>query len=89
MFKLNFIGAAKGNLGTAGFGGVIRDSQGRIFSLYWGVLGSGSNNLAELDGLLNRVTWAIQNRKTPLLIEGELMVIINIAKRIINIVGIN
>ena len=68
---------------------MIRDSQGIILSLYWGSLGSGSNNLADLDGLLNRVAWAIQNQRTPLIVEGDSMVIINIAKRIMNEEAIN
>ena len=58
-FKLNFDGVSKGNLGPAVFGGVIRDSHGRILSLYWGILGSSTNNLEKLDGLLNGLAWAI------------------------------
>ena len=72
-----------------GFGGVIRDSHGRILRLYWGSLGSGTNNLVELDGLPNGVAWEIQNQRTPLIVEGDSMVIINIAKRIMNGATIN
>ena len=61
-FKQNFGRDAKGNLGPAGFGGVIRDPQGRIPSFYWGSLGSCSNNIVEPEGLLNRVAWVIQNQ---------------------------
>ena len=52
-FKLNIDGAAKGNPGPAGYGGVIRNSKGSILSLFWGSIGSNTNNMAELEGLIN------------------------------------
>ena len=77
---MNFDGAAKGNPSPIGIGGLIRDSHGKILSHYWGILGSGTINLAELDGLINGVTWVIQNQKTPLIVDGDSMVIINLTK---------
>ena len=61
-FKLNFDEAAKGNLGLASFKGAIRDSQERILSIYWGSLGTCTINLVELEGLINKIAWAIQNQ---------------------------
>ena len=52
-------------------------------------MGSSTNNLAELDGLINGVTWAILNQRTLLIVEGDSMVIINLAKRIMHGVTIN
>ena len=57
-FKLNIDGAAKGNPGPAGYGGVIRNSGGFILSLFWGSIGSNTNNMAELEGLINELIWA-------------------------------
>ena len=33
VFKLNFDGASKGNLGPAGYGGICQDHSGRIISI--------------------------------------------------------
>ena len=47
-FKINFNGAGKGNLGPVGFGGAIRDSSDKILSMFWGNMGTSTNNLVEL-----------------------------------------
>ena len=52
-FKINVDGAAKGNPGLAGYGGVIINSRGSILSLFWGSIGSNTNNIAKLEGLIN------------------------------------
>ena len=39
MFKLNFDGASKGNPGTAGFEGAVRNSKGSMVGMYWGYIG--------------------------------------------------
>ena len=52
-FKLNIDGAAKGNPGPAGYGGVIQNLKGTILSLFWGSIGSNRNNMEELEGLIN------------------------------------
>jgi len=44
FFKLNFDGASKGNLGPAGFGEVIRNSEGIISHIMVGNLGFDTNN---------------------------------------------
>ena len=44
-FKINFDGAPKGNLSPAGFGGVIRNSEGKFLSIFWGSIGTSANNL--------------------------------------------
>ena len=54
-FKLNFDGATKGNLGPAGFGGAIRNSAGNILSILWGPIGNSTNNMVELEGLINGI----------------------------------
>lgn len=50
-YKLNFDGAAKGNLGLAGYGGIFRDVVGSALHIYHGSLGRDTNNTAELEGL--------------------------------------
>lgn len=50
--KLNFDGLAKGNLGPAGFGGIIRDENGQVVLTICGLLGEGDSTTAELLNLL-------------------------------------
>uniref|UniRef100_A0A5B7BAB3 Putative LINE-type retrotransposon LIb DNA n=1 Tax=Davidia involucrata TaxID=16924 RepID=A0A5B7BAB3_DAVIN len=50
--KLNTDGSAKGNPGSAGFGGVIRDETGRWIKGFFGYIGVCSSIVAEL--------WAIR-----------------------------
>ena len=45
--------------------------------------------MEELDGLINGVSWAIQNQRTSLIVEGDSMVKINLANRIMHGVTIN
>ena len=81
-FKLNVDGAAKGNPGPNGYGGAIRNSKGDIISLFSGSIGSNTNNMAELEGLMNGLKWALQIGKTPLVAEGDSQIIINLAHRL-------
>ena len=57
---MNFNGVAKGDPRPAGFGGVIRYSEGRILSVFWGGIGTNTNNMAELEGLVNEINWALK-----------------------------
>jgi len=83
-YKLNFDGASKGNPGQAGFGGIIRDSKGKLKQLYYGSLGWDTNNSAELEGLWQGLSIAKEFNLQPLLVEGDSQIIINMANRIQN-----
>lgn len=50
-YKLNFDGAAKGNPGPAGYGGIFRNSEGAVRHIYHGSLGRDTNNTVELESL--------------------------------------
>ncbi|KAL0444097.1 UNVERIFIED_CONTAM: putative ribonuclease H protein [Sesamum latifolium] len=54
-FKLNCDGAAKGNPGQAGAGGVVRDSQGRLIFALYEYLGVKTNVFAELMAVVGGV----------------------------------
>ena len=70
-FKLNIDGVAKGNPGPAGYGGVMRNSKGGILSLFWGSIGNNTNNMVELEGLINGLKWVEKTNKSPLVVEGD------------------
>ena len=81
-FKINFDGATKGNPCPTRFGGAIRNSMGIIISIFWGNIGTSTNNHTELEALINGLSWSLQQKKTPLTVEGDSLVITNISKRI-------
>ncbi|KAG2685816.1 hypothetical protein I3760_10G143300 [Carya illinoinensis] len=49
--KLNVDGSCRGNLGTCGGGGVIRDHQGKVKAAFSKIFGFGTNNVADLRAL--------------------------------------
>lgn len=49
--KYNIDGASKGNPGIAGFGGVLRDEEGKIIFIFHYHLGRATNNMVELMAL--------------------------------------
>ena len=51
FLKYNIDGASKGNLGIAGFGGVLRDENDCILFIFHFHLGRATNNMAELMAL--------------------------------------
>lgn len=50
--------------------------------MQWGNIGINTNNVAEHEGLIMGMQWAIQKGWFPLIIEGDLKLIINMAKKI-------
>jgi len=81
-FKLNFDGAAKGNPGTMGFGGVFRNDVGAALHVYYGTIGKDTNNAAELEGLWKGICIADQKNFFPLEVEGDSLILITVAIRI-------
>ena len=61
VYKLNFDGASKGNPGTFGFEGTIRNNVGKIMWILFGKIVHDSNNAAELEGLIEGI--GITNKK--------------------------
>ena len=78
-FKLDFDGVEKGNPSPAGYGGVIRNIEGNVLSVFWGDLGETMNNVTKLEGLVSGLRWALQQLWIPLLVEGDSMLIISMA----------
>eukprot|EP00253_Pinus_taeda_P020881 PITA_20881 len=79
---LNFDGAAKGNPGPAGYGGVIRNDKGIIHHVFFGSIGNDTNNAAELEGLWKGLCIADQQGFYPLVAERDSQILINAAIRI-------
>lgn len=52
-------GGARGNPGPAGYGAHIVDAGGQVLAELHGALGVATNNVAEYNGLLAALRWAI------------------------------
>jgi ribonuclease HI len=68
-------GGARGNPGPAGYGVFIELPEGTTVELHGG-LGIATNNVAEYNGLLAALTWAIENghRDVHIRADSELLV---------------
>ena len=81
-FKLNFDEASKRNRGPIGLGGAIHNNEGKILGVFWGSLGITTNNVVEMEGLSIGLTWALDMNWTPLILEGDSLLIINMDTRL-------
>lgn len=81
-WKVNFDGASFGNPGSAGFGCVMRDSQGQILRVKGGPLGIQDAIFAETMGLLEDLKLAKSKGATKcIIIEGDSLTIISWGSR--------
>jgi probable phosphoglycerate mutase len=64
-------GGARGNPGPAGYGAFIVDAQGTTLAQLHGALGIATNNVAEYNGLLAALAWAVDHGHTRLHIKAD------------------
>jgi len=69
-------GGARGNPGPAGYGVRVENERGDLIEELCGFLGSATNNIAEYNGLLAALRWAVQHghRKVHIRADSELLV---------------
>jgi ribonuclease HI len=69
-------GGARGNPGPAGYGVRIEDLDGNLIQELYGPLGIATNNVAEYNGLLAALKWAVDNsqRDVHIRADSELLV---------------
>jgi ribonuclease HI len=69
-------GGARGNPGPAGYGVHIEDGSGGVLAELHGGLGIATNNVAEYNGLLAALQWAVDNghRDVHIRADSELLV---------------
>ena len=54
-------GGARGNPGPAGYGAYIVDEDGTVLAELFAPLGRATNNVAEYNGLLAALRWALEH----------------------------
>jgi len=57
--RIHVDGASRGNPGDAGFGVHVTDPDGEVVAELYGHLGRATNNVAEYQGLLHAMRWAL------------------------------
>jgi len=82
--KFNIDGAAKGNQGLAGYGGILRDAKGSIIYIFHWHLGTATNNMAELMVLEQCLDILSQDNCCNVIVEADSELVINSVKRINN-----
>ncbi len=69
-------GGARGNPGPAGWGALIQDGSGSVVAELYGVLAHATNNVAEYQGLISALTWAIEHGATSLAIRSDSLLVV-------------
>ena len=76
MITAYFDGGARSNPGPAGYGVYIVDDAGTVVAELSGSLGIATNNVAEYNGLLAALQWAIDNNISAMTVKGDSLLII-------------
>jgi ribonuclease HI len=71
-----FDGGARSNPGPAGYGVYIVDDQGAVRAELAGSLGIATNNIAEYNGLIAALQWAVDHNVEAITIKGDSLLII-------------
>jgi ribonuclease HI len=76
LIVANIDGGARGNPGPGGYGVIIRNADGETLAELHGALGVATNNVAEYNGLLAALRWAVEHgeRKVHIRADSELLV---------------
>ncbi len=64
-------GGARGNPGPAGYGVRIQSADGTVLDELHGPLGIATNNVAEYNGLLAALRWAVENNVSRVQIRAD------------------
>jgi ribonuclease HI len=71
-----FDGGARSNPGPAGYGVYIVDDGGNVLAELSGALGIATNNIAEYNGLIAALQWAVDHNLDAITIKGDSLLII-------------
>jgi ribonuclease HI len=76
MIRAYIDGGARGNPGPAGYGVRIEDADGNLIEELYAPLGIATNNVAEYNGLLAALKWAVDHdeRRLHIRSDSELLV---------------
>lgn len=70
-------GASRGNPGPAGAGAVVSTPDGRVIARLGKFLGTQTNNVAEYEGVLLGLGWALEHGVTDVVLRADSLLVIN------------
>ena len=76
MITAYFDGGSRGNPGPAGWGAYIVNDDGTVLAELSGALGVATNNIAEYNGLIAALQWAVDHDLKSIAIKGDSLLII-------------
>src|SRR5262245_63985978 len=76
MIVANIDGGARGNPGPAGYGVFVQSPEGSVLAELHGALGIATNNVAEYNGLLAALEWAVEHDIKSLHIKGDSLLLV-------------
>ena len=76
MITAYFDGGSRGNPGPAGWGAYIVNDDGTVLAELSGALGVATNNVAEYNGLIAALQWAVDNDVTALAVKGDSLLLV-------------
>jgi ribonuclease HI len=80
-YKLNFDGASRGNPGLSGIGCIINNEDGQWLLKRAKLINPTSNNLAELEAVLEGIKLCLKLGLTKVIIEGDSQIVINALRK--------
>jgi len=69
-------GGARGNPGPAGYGAFILDANGAVLAELFAPLGRTTNNVAEYNGLLAALRWALEQGHTRVHVRADSLLLV-------------
>ena len=69
-------GGARGNPGPAGYGAYILDADGAVLAELFAPLGKTTNNVAEYNGLLAALRWALEQGHSRVHIRADSLLLV-------------
>jgi ribonuclease HI len=76
VITANVDGGARGNPGSAGYGAIIKDARGTILAELYAGIGVSTNNVAEYQGLIAALEWALAHGHTRLHVKSDSLLIV-------------
>lgn len=69
-------GGARGNPGPAGYGAYILDADGTVLAELYAPLGKATNNVAEYNGLLAALRWALEHGHSRVHVRADSLLLV-------------
>jgi len=76
VITANVDGGARGNPGSAGYGAIIKDDNGHVLAELYAGIGISTNNVAEYQGLIAALEWALTHGHSRLHIKSDSLLIV-------------